>query len=142
MTTDATGEVKLWDLDGPNLGRSLRSFRCDPRAAHVLLLPNVYQVITSHPDGGMFIYNMTPIADASASKSSEDHRSSSQLPSATTFAAIYSELQGGNKNSGGSAKKKKNKNKKKNKRNTSRTGQARGGKVKTGGLVNWKDWKA
>eukprot|EP00750_Incisomonas_marina_P031759 INCI8292.3.p1 GENE.INCI8292.3~~INCI8292.3.p1 ORF type:complete len:1155 (-),score=205.10 INCI8292.3:1588-5052(-) len=52
VSTDVTGEVKLWDLDGPNLGRSLRTLRCDPRAAHVLLLPNVYQIITSHPDGG------------------------------------------------------------------------------------------
>ena len=52
VSTDATGVVKVWDLDGPNLGRSMRSLRCDPRAAHVLLLPNVYQIITSHPDGG------------------------------------------------------------------------------------------
>jgi len=58
VSTDVTGEVKMWDLDGPNLGRSLRSFRCDPRAAHVLLLPNVYQVVTSHPDGGSIIYDV------------------------------------------------------------------------------------
>merc|ERR1712023_587410 len=89
----------MGDLDGPNLGRSLRTLRCDPRAAHVLLLPNVYQIVTSHPDGGMCIYHMTGMGESNTDDSSGGRQSArkvSALPSGSAFAAMYPDLRGGN----------------------------------------------